>query len=105
MRDESTAKQDRSAGVTSSVPWRVVDVRVLANFALSVRFADGTEGEVDLSRLVLGPNAGVFVALRDGAVFAQVSVEDGVVSWPGGLDLAPDAMYDAIRAYGRWTVV
>jgi len=32
------------------------------------------------------------------------TVEDGVVTWPGNLDLAPEAMYDAIRAHGRWTV-
>lgn len=104
MRDETTAKQDRTDGVNGSSPWRVIDVRVLAGYALAVRFADGTEGEVDLSRLVLGPNAGVFAALRDRTVFAQATVEDGVVTWPGELDLAPDAMYDAIRAQGRWIV-
>ena len=104
MRDESAAKQDRSAGVNASAPWRVIDARALSHYTLSVRFADGTEGVVDLAGLVLGPNAGIFAALRDRAVFAQLSVEDGVVSWPGELDLAPDAMYDAIRAHGRWTV-
>ena len=26
------------------------------------------------------------------------------VAWPNGADLAPDAMYDAIRASGRWVV-
>lgn len=104
MRDETTANQDRADGVNANVPWRVIDVRVLAAYALAVRFADGTEGEVDLSELVLGPNAGVFAALRDRTVFAQAAVQDGVVIWPGQLDLAPDAMYDAIRAQGRWTV-
>ena len=98
MRDETASKQDRTDGVNANVPWRVIDVRVLAGCALAVRFADGTEGEVDLSRLVLGPNAGVFAALRDRAVFAQASVEDGVVVWPGELDLAPDAARRATRA-------
>ena len=104
MRDKTTAKEDRTDGVNANVPWRIVDVRVLPGYAIAVRFADGTEGEVDLSRLVLGPNAGVFAALRDRAVFARAAVADGVVAWPGELDLAPDAMYDAIRAKGRWTV-
>ena len=102
MRDETTAKQNRPDGVNASVPWRVADVRALPNYALAVRFADGTEGEVDLSRLVHGLNAGIFAALRDPALFAQAAVEDGVVTWPSELDLAPDAMYDAIRAHGRW---
>ncbi len=36
------------------------------------------------------------------ALFARVSVEEGVVTWPGGLDLAPDAMYDSISGTGEW---
>ena len=49
-----------------------------------------------------GPRAGVFAALRDPALFAQVRVEWGAVTWPGGLDLAPDAMHEAIRQSGEW---
>jgi hypothetical protein len=26
----------------------------------------------------------------------------GAVQWPNGADLAPDAMYDAIRERGQW---
>jgi hypothetical protein len=74
------------------------------NFGLVVRFADGTHGEVDVSRLIRGEHAGVFERLRDPAEFARVRVAHGAVSWPGDLDLAPDAMYDAININGRWTV-
>jgi hypothetical protein len=70
---------------------------------LAVRFADGTSGEVDVSQLIFGPMPGVFEVLRDPALFAQVGIELGAVTWPGELDLAPDAMYDAIRATGHWT--
>jgi Protein of unknown function (DUF2442) len=85
-----------------AAPWRVVDVRVIGDYRLAVRFADGTEGTVDASRLVQGDRAGVFEALRDPAVFSRVGLEHGSVVWPGELDLAPDAMYDAIRANGCW---
>jgi hypothetical protein len=47
---------------------------------------------------------GVFAPLRDPEVFAQARVALGAVEWPGGPDLAPDAMYDAIREHGRWVV-
>jgi len=86
------------------VPWVVTDVRVLPGHRFHVRFVDGTEGEVDVSRFVFAEDAGVFVALRDPAIFAQAYVDEGVVTWPGELDLAPDAMYDEIRANGRWIV-
>lgn len=103
MRDQTTAKPDRPDGVNASAPWHVAEVRVLTDYTLAVRFVDGTQGQVDLSRLVVSPNAGIFAPLRDPALFAKAAVEHGVVTWPGELDLAPDAMYDEIRAHGRWT--
>lgn len=79
------------------MPWDVVSVEALPNFCLKVRFVDGTEGLVDLSKLVVSPGAGVFAALADPALFDQVFVEYGAVTWPGEIDLAPDAMYDRIK--------
>ena len=84
--------------------WRAAEARPIADFVLRVRFLDGTEGVVDMIRLVHSETAGVFRALADPAVFRQVRVECGAVTWPGDLDLAPDAMYRAITAEGRWTL-
>lgn len=103
MRDEGSTEQDSSSGLTPP-PWRVVLVRALPDYCLAVRFADGTEGEVDVSRFILGAGAGVFKSLRDPAAFAQVRVDGGAVTWPGELDLAPDAMYREIRAHKRWVL-
>jgi hypothetical protein len=74
----------------------------LPNYRLKVRFMDGVEGLVDMKELVFSPEAGVFHNLRDAAVFAQAEVVLGAVTWPGELDLAPDAMYDAIKLSGTW---
>lgn len=52
--------------------------------------------------MVNSSEAGVFVALRDEALFHQVRLEWGVVAWPGELDLAPDAMYEEIKQHGEW---
>jgi hypothetical protein len=79
-------------------------VEVLPGYRINVRFLDGTEGVVDLSRLVNSPSAGVFAKLSDPTVFAQVEVVYGVVTWPGEVDLAPDAMYREIKAAGEWLV-
>jgi hypothetical protein len=32
-----------------------------------------------------------------------MGIEHGAVTWAGDLDLAPDAMYDEIKAAGHWT--
>jgi hypothetical protein len=79
------------------MPWRVTAVRALPDFRLSVRFVDGTCGVVDLSRHIHAPGAGVFAPLADPSLFGQVFVEHGAVTWPGEIDLAPDAMYARIK--------
>jgi hypothetical protein len=79
-----------------------VAVTALANHRLAVRFIDGVHGEVDLWRLIHADGAGVFRRLREPSAFAEVRIDAGAVSWPGDLDLAPDAMYDAIRSGGLW---
>jgi hypothetical protein len=76
--------------------WRIVHVRVLPGHRLEVRFADGVEGIVDLGADLWGP---VFEPLRDPAKFAEVRLsEHGVVCWPNGADLAPDALYDELKS-------
>ena len=85
-------------------PWRVTEVEALDGYRLRVAFADGLTGNVDLSKLIHSPQAGVFTALSDLALFAQVKLEYGAVTWPGELDLAPDAMHSAIREHGEWVL-
>lgn len=81
--------------------WDVIDVKPVAPLALKVQFADGTEGKVLFEPSHL---TGVFAALKDPIVFQQAHIEDGAVVWPGNLDLAPDAMYRAIKKTGEWVL-
>lgn len=107
MRAESTTN-DPSAPLTAEAtprsPWRVTAVEVLSGFRLRVAFADGLTGTVDLSRMVHSPNAGVFAALTEPSLFAQVRLDYGAVTWPGELDLAPDAMHAAIQERSVWVL-
>ena len=73
---------------------RPVEVRPLARYRLWLRYQDGTEGEVDLSRLA---GRGVFAAWEHEGVFDQVKLgHHGHLEWPGDLDLCPDALYLAL---------
>lgn len=47
---------------------------------------------------------GVFDALKDDGLFHRAYVEHGAVTWPGEIDLAPDAMYDEIKRNGEWVL-
>ncbi|HET9767830.1 MAG TPA: DUF2442 domain-containing protein [Thermoanaerobaculia bacterium] len=79
---------------------------VLPDYRLHVTFVDGTAGEVVLDQLLRRPDIArtVFAPLCEVATFDQARVVVGAVTWPSGVDLAPDAMYDAIREKGRWIV-
>ena len=102
MRNQAEPTQNSTPGVIPCSSWRLIEVHTSIGYRLAVRFVDGTTGEVDLSRLIMSDNAGIFAQLRDPKIFAQAHLEYGAVVWPGEIDLAPDAMYDEIKKQGRW---
>ena len=85
--------------------WSIVRFKVLPNYRIEVSFADGTSGVADLApRLLQGALGDGFDPLCDEAEFAKVFLEYGALTWPGGIDLAPDAMYQRIRESGTSTL-
>jgi hypothetical protein len=81
--------------------WDVIAVKPESYLTLSVYFSDGLQGHVHFLQEHL---TGVFSPLKDPSFFEQVFVDNGVVTWPGELDLAPDAMYHAIKKQGQWVL-
>jgi hypothetical protein len=108
MHAESNTCEDSSIALAEEIsprsPWRVTAVEALPDLRLRVCFVDGVVGIVDMSGFVHSAKAGVFAKLADPYFFSLVKVEYGAVTWSGGLDLAPDAMYDAIREHREWTL-
>jgi hypothetical protein len=74
---------------------RVSAVRYLGGHTLWLQFADGVEGEVDLANSLHGK---LFDAIRDPVAFGEVSVDQGVLVWPGGMDWSPESLYDRVLA-------
>lgn len=108
MHRQTAAENHPTAVLTPSptpaAPWRLAAVEALPNYRLRVRFNDGQNGTVNLAPMILSENAGVFAALKDEVEFARAGLVYGAVTWPCGLDLAPDAMHAAIIAgNGHWT--
>ncbi len=75
---------------------RIVEARALEDCQLELRFDDGTQGVIDIRKLV--PFDGVFAPLQDPAYFRQVQVEPdfGAIYWPNGADLDPDVLHSTI---------
>lgn len=74
---------------------RIDTVQPLAGWRLKVRFNDGLEGVYPVEPERRG---GVFLKLLDIRVFNAVAVNPdfGCVEWPGGVDLCPDTMHQAM---------
>jgi hypothetical protein len=77
----------------------LIEAEPLGGYAVRLRFADGTSGEVDLSYLLA--YGGVFEPLRDRDYFRQLRVdpEAGTIVWPNDADIAPETLY--AHAQGR----
>ncbi len=110
MQPAENPEIDRTAeiapAIRHTVPWRVISVTALSDYRLRVTFVDGTAGEVDLRRFLNNPNIDgtIFEPLRETEAFSQAQVVLGAIQWPNGAELAPDAMYDAIRGSGVWVL-
>lgn len=80
----------------------IIKVSVVRHGVLKLTFADGLNGTVDVLPRMWGP---VFERARTEAGFVEVYVdaESGTIAWPGGVDLAPDTLYERVRT-GSWPV-
>jgi hypothetical protein len=76
----------------------ITAVEVIGNYQLRLTFADGTVGDVDFTGREW---QGVFEPLSDPAYFAQVEVdpEAGTITWPDGVDMAPEPLYSEARRH------
>jgi hypothetical protein len=76
----------------------ITAVEVIGDHRLRLTFEDGTVGDVDFAGREW---RGVFESLRDPAFFARVEVdpEAGTITWPGGLDMAPEPLYEEARRH------
>ncbi len=79
--------------------YRVKNVEALPGFRLAVEFEDGVSGMVDLSGELFGE---MFEPLRDEGYFRRVRIDEfGVICWPNGADIAPEALHHELAAKDR----
>jgi hypothetical protein len=75
---------------------RIVDAHYVSGFKIWIRFNDGVEGDVDLSRELTGP---IFEPLHDVEAFKRFRLhpELRTLVWPNGADLAPEFLREKLR--------
>ncbi len=68
----------------------VVEARHVDGYTVWLRFADGVEGEADLSDLI---SRRIFKSIQDVSLFKRFSVQYGTIVWNKMLDIAPESLY------------
>ena len=91
------------AGQLSIEEWgthdvQVVDAHYVRDYTIWLRFADGVEGEVDLSDFVERYDSDAH-PLRDIEYFKNFRI-DWSIEWSGGWDIAPESLH--VRALGLY---
>lgn len=75
---------------------RVIEATYIKDFTIMIRFADGVEGEINLSDELEGE---IFQPLKNVEYFKKFIVhpELHTLTWPNGADFAPEFLYDKIK--------
>jgi len=104
MPSQATTQENSAAGVIPAAPWRIQALAVLPGHRLALTFRDGSNGIADCSAIKNATDAGIFAPLADETLFAQVSVELGVPTWPNGADLDPAWLHENLATKKTWSV-
>ena len=62
---------------------------------IHLTFSDNSAATVDFQQWLDGP---VFEPLKDPSYFRRFFIDGGTVVWPNGADIAPETLYDAVKA-------
>ena len=73
----------------------VVRAEYRGGFRIHLSFNDDSEATVDFQQWFNGP---VFEPLKDQAFFRGFFLDGGTVAWPNGADIAPETLYESVRA-------
>ena len=67
------------------------------DYIYKIQFTDNKEGEVNFQPFLWGQ---AFASLKDKRMFRQASIDptSGTITWPSGVDIAPETLYEKITA-------
>ena len=77
------------AALTNLAACEITRARVTGDHQIAIRFRDGLVAELNLAAWISGQTGPMIAPLQSPAFFADMDIEDGVLTWPNSYDLDP----------------
>ncbi|MHB1661338.1 MAG: DUF2442 domain-containing protein [bacterium] len=79
----------------------IIEAKHIGDYKVEISFKDGKNGVIDLKNYI--KKGGIFSRLSDFNYFMQFYIDRDlyVLSWPNGLDVAPETIYSSIEMINR----
>ena len=76
---------------------RIKKLQYKKNYLYTIRFEDGTEGDINFSPHLWGE---AFEMLKNRSYFQKAFIDKttGTITWPNGVDIAPETLYEKLVA-------
>lgn len=76
---------------------RISEMKYVSDYRIWLKFADGSQGEVDLETELWGE---VFEPLREKRLFKQVRLDTelNTIAWDNGADFSPEFLYEMVTS-------
>lgn len=74
---------------------KIQKIRYISGYNYHIRFTDNREGVVDFKPFLWGE---AFKSVKDKDFFKQAFIDKtaGTITWPNGVDLAPETLYQKL---------
>ena len=73
----------------------IIELKYKKEYIYHIKFDNGVEGDLNFSSYLSRGN--VFSCFSDKKFFSKAKIEGGTISWPNGVDIAPETIYEKIH--------